>query len=366
MQVRAKGGTLLGGPNEVMMRMLAQGAMPVSLREKHVVSRQDLGRKARVLAVVHGWMPYLAAGSERMLQHMLDALPRDEFEVSVLSLGYGDDVGRKAPYEYQGIPVYVGYEAPFAPDIIVTHHGPGARVVQAISQDYPDARVVAVYHNERYDIADIRALDAELEVFNTRWVADKLVTPGPNGSRGKLVVHPPLEFERHAVEETGSAVTLVNLQENKGVRVFQELARRMPDVRFLGVEGTHGQQEMPSIPNVEYMPVTQDMRDVWRKTRVVLMPSEYESYGMVSAEAQVNGIPVIANPTLGLTECLGSAGIFIPRADIDDYERTLRLLLEDRKHYQERSDMARLRGQKLVATTKRELACFVDGMRGLS
>jgi Glycosyl transferases group 1 len=366
MRIRARGGyPVMTAPTEVALRMIAQGATPATLRTKHENPRQGLGRPARVLAVVHGWMPYLAAGSERMMQHMLDALPRDEFEVAVLSLGYGDDPGAESFYVYEGLPVTVGYEPPFVPDIIITHHGPGSRVVQALSQEYPDTRVVAVYHNERYDIPDIRALDADLSVFNTEWVAKSVLGPQPEGGPS-VVVHPPLEFERHCVEETGSAVTLVNLQENKGVRVFQELARRMPDVRFLGVSGTHGQQERPRIPNIEYMPVTQDMRNVWRKTRIVLMPSGYESYGMVAAEAQVNGIPVIANPTLGLQECLGHAGIYIPRENIDDYERTLRLLLEDRKHYQERSDTARLRGLELEAQTKRELSRFVEGMRALS
>jgi glycosyltransferase involved in cell wall biosynthesis len=364
MQIRGRGGTLMSGPTEVMLRMIAQGAKPAQLRKKHVMPRQDLGRKAQVLAVVHGWMPFLAAGSERMLQHMLDALPREDFEVHIMSLGYSDDRNRQTPYVYDGIPVHVGYDSPIVPDIIITHHGPGARVVQALSHDFPEARIVAVYHNERYDIADIQALNAELEVFNTRWVANEIL--GSYTDPSKIVVHPPLEFERHVVDDTGSAVTLVNLQENKGVRVFQALARRMPDVRFLGVHGTHGQQEIPPIPNVEYLPVTQDMRDVWRKSRIVLMPSGYESYGMVAAEAQVNGIPVIAHPTPGLQECLGHAGIYIPRDDIDDYERTVRLLLEDRKHYQERSDTARLRGFELVNQTINELTSFADAMRGLT
>jgi len=294
---------------------------------------------------------------------MLDALPREEFEVAVLSLGFGDERYRQVPYDYEGTTVFSGYDVPFVPDIIVTHHGPSARVVQSISEDFPDARVVAVYHNERYDIPDIQNLGAELEVYNTEWVRDTLSGPSSGNS---IVVHPPLEYDRHAVEETGSAVTLVNLQDNKGVHVFYDLARRMPEVRFLGVEGTHGKQEFQKLPNVELFPVTQDMREVWRKSRVVLMPSAYESYGMVAAEAQVNGIPVIANPTLGLQECLGHAGIFIPRENVDDYERTLRLLLEDRKHYQERSEMARLRGQQLAEQTTRELALFVEEMRGLS
>lgn len=361
MRIRAKGGSpLMNAPLQVAVRLLSQGATPAELRRKHENPSQGLNRKVRVLAVVHGWMPYLAAGSERMMQHMLDALPREEFEVAVLSFGVADTRFEKTPYEYQGLPVYVGYQPPFAPDIIITHHGPGARVSQAIAQEYPNSRVVAVYHNERYDIPDIEALDADLSVYNTEWVRKALDGSG-------IVVHPPLEFERHVVEETGSAVTLVNLQENKGVHVFHALAELMPDTRFLGVEGTHGKQEYRrDLKNIEYLPVTQDMRHVWRKSRIVLMPSGYESYGMVAAEACVNGIPVVAHPTPGLVECLGSAGNFIPRDQIPAWERTVRLLLEDRKKYQERSDSAALHGLALEDQTKRELAAFTEEVRKLA
>jgi glycosyltransferase involved in cell wall biosynthesis len=178
-----------------------------------------------------------------------------------------------------------------------------------------------------------------------------------------MVVHPPLEYERHTVDKIGESVTLVNLQDNKGVNIFHDLVSRMPDVPFLGVEGTHGKQEYQrSHLNVDYMRTTQDMRDVWRRSKVVLMPSEYESYGMVAAEACVNGIPVIANPTPGLVECLGDAGIFIPRENTDDYERAVHLLMTDPVHYQERSDRARLRGLDLKAQTDKDLAQFVKGM----
>lgn len=351
MQIRTQAGTLMTGPSELILRMLAKGANSAVLRERHRTPGQGLQRKARVLAVVHGWLPTLAAGSERMMQHMLDALPQDEFEVRVLSLfGEGKD------YTYEGTPVENGFSPSEAPDIIITHHGPAARVVQALSQDYPEARVVAVFHNERYDIPDILALNADLNVFNTHWVKKSL-------GRAGIVVHPPVEPERHIVDEIGGSVTLVNLQDNKGVNVFHDLVSRMPDVPFLGVEGTHGQQVYQrSHLNVDYMTPTQDMREVWKRTKVVLMPSEYESYGMVAAEACVNGIPVIANPTPGLVECLGDAGIFIPREHSDDYERAVHLLMTDAGHYQERSDRARLRGQELKAQTRKELVQFVKGM----
>lgn len=359
-QIRMPSGSMLGGPSELIRRFLARGGEFIA---DSSVSRQIVpvsGRKVRVLVVVHGWFPYLAAGSERMLQHMISALPRDEFDIRILSFGVGPEVIYETEYEYDGLPVTIGYTPDVAPDLIITHHGPGARVTQSLSEDFPNAAIVAVFHNERYDIPDILGLNADLNVYNTHWVADALQEPG-------IVVHPPLEWERHRVDKTGPAVTLVNLQKNKGVDTFYALAGRM-DIPFLGVIGTHGEQETDRFKNdynVQIRDTTQDMREVWRRTSVVLMPSEYESYGMVAAEACVSGIPVIAHPTPGLVECLDWAGIFIDRDDIAGYEKALRLLLTDEEHYRERSGMSALRAVELVQQSQEELSTFVDRVREL-
>jgi glycosyltransferase involved in cell wall biosynthesis len=353
---RLPSGTEMTGPPEMIRGFLSQGAKCLPSADRTPNPPRVVGRPIRVLAVVHGWFPWLAAGSERMLQHMLDALPRDSFEVEVLSFGVGDTRGNPGDYVHEGTPVTVGFVPRSAPDIIVTHHGPGSRVSRDLASEFPDARLVAVYHNERYDIPDIQDLSADLEVFNTRWVAYAL------GQNGGLVVHPPLEFMRHYVPQTGSAVTLVNLQENKGVNTFYSLAERMPDVEFLGVTGTHGDQDLRE-DLVDIHPVTQDMREVWSRSRVVLMPSGYESYGMVAAEACASGIPVIAHPTPGLRECLGGAGIFVDRRDIDGYESALRALLSDDNAYKAASDRARARATELGKQTREELELFVDHMR---
>ena len=357
MEIYTSSGTRMGAPGPVLRRFLAQGgciAGPQTRNGKPHVS----GRRVRVLAVVHGWFPYLAAGSERMLQHMLSALPDDEFEIEVLSFGVGPDVIYEEEYDYDGLHVTVGFDPPFEPDLIITHHGPGARVSHQLAQEFPNAATVVVFHNERYDIPDIIGFNADLNVYNTHWVKDAIQLPG-------IVVHPPLEYDRHHVDQTGPCVTLVNLQDNKGVGTFYRLAERM-DTVFLGVIGTHGEQEIRrDLDNVLIQETTQDMRDVWARSRVVLMPSEYESYGMVAAEACASGIPVIAHPTPGLTECLDSAGIFIDRADTDKYEQALRLLLTDENHYQERSALATLRARELVCQSQQELSLFVDNVREL-
>ena len=368
MEIYTSSGTRMGGPGPLIRRFLAHGGHVAEPQPRNGKPRVS-GRPVRVLAVVHGWFPYLAAGSERMLQHMLDALPQDEFDIEILSFGAGPEVIYESEYEYEGVRVTVGFDPPFQPDLIITHHGPGARVSAQLAQEFPDAATVAVFHNERFDIPDIIGFDADLNVYNTHWVKDAIQLPG-------IVVHPPLEFDRHHVDETGDAVTLINLQDNKGVNLFYDLADRyrLRGKRFLGVVGTHGEQKLPGHHgslhglmngNVEVFDTRQDMREVWRETRVVLMPSGYESYGMVAAEACASGIPVIAHPTPGLVECLDSAGIFIDRDDTDKYEQALRLLLTDENHYQERSALALLRARELQAQSQQELSTFVDNIREL-
>lgn len=351
-------GSQIGIGQEGAYHFLYNGARLLDPAPKQKLVKVPTNRKVKVLAVVHGWMPYLAAGSERMLQHMLAALPKIEYEIEILSRGSADTRYEATPYEYEGMLVTTGFTPQFEPDLIITHHGPSARVVSLLREDYPGVPVVAVFHNERLDIPDILALNADLNVFNTKWVKKAI---GRNG----LVVHPPLEYERHHVDETGDVVTLINLQENKGVATFHRLAERMPEVNFLGVIGSHGEQEPKPGPNLTVNPGTQDMREVWSQTKVLLAPSEYESFGMVAAEACASGIPVIAHPTPGLVECLGFAGIFVDREDTDTYERTLRLLLTDRQTYEEHSAMATERGHQIVAQTQTELARFVREVRKL-
>ena len=356
-------GSHITGSLEIVRRFLVQGGRVVDPAPRSP-AKVSADRKVRVLAVVHGWFPFLAAGSERMMQHLLSALPEDEFEVQVLSYGAGEpDSTMETDYEYEGTPVHRGLNPPrnYTPDLIILHHGYAARLAPTYTEQFPHASVVVVYHNERYDIPDLKAVGADLNVFNTKWVKDALRLPG-------IVVRPPLEYERHHVDQTGDRVTLINLQENKGVDTFYSLGQRMGEFQFLGVIGTHGDQKFPPPfrnHQIEVMGTTQDMREVWAQTKVLLMPSEYESYGMCAAEACVSGIPVIAHPTPGLTECLGSAGIFIDREDVDGYEKALRLLLTDENHYQERSALAALRGRELVSQTQKELRKFVTAIRKL-
>jgi len=141
-----------------------------------------------------------------------------------------------------------------------------------------------------------------------------------------------------------------------------------PDIAvdFLGLEGTHGEQKpLQNVKNLTVLAPVQDMKPVWSDSRVVLMPSGYESYGMVAAEACASGIPVIAHPTPGLKECLGPAGIFIDRLDIDSYKQEIVRLFSDPEYYRKRSELSSKRGLELVSQTSKELKEFVSKLREL-
>src|SRR5690606_41582358 len=104
----------------------------------------------------------------------------------------------------------------------------------------------------------------------------------------------------------------------KGAETFYALAGRCPQTRFLGGKGGYGVQILPrgnnALPNVEiveHLPPERMRDEVYARTRVLLMPSAYESWGRVGVEAMCSGIPVIAHLTAGLRESLGDAGAFV-------------------------------------------------------
>ena len=284
----------------------------------------------RVVALIHFYLPHHRAGSETMLHAMLRALADagHEAHVVVTSQPEGDDdytvEGIKVHRAGMGERVVPRLVASLAPDVLVTHHQETPHTSK-LGRDL-GVPVVHVIHNHMHHTNLWLHKRPDLAVFNTHWIT-RYFSQRHKGLRS-IVVHPPVWGHEHATAP-GGAVTLVNLNRDKGSGMFYELAHRMRDIRFLGVVGGHGPQIIrDELPNVEIQPQTCDMRgDVWARTRVLLVPSIYESYGMVAVEAAHSGIPVIAHPTPGLLESLSYAGTFCDRDDPDAWERSLRSIL---------------------------------------
>jgi glycosyltransferase involved in cell wall biosynthesis len=122
----------------------------------------------------------------------------------------------------------------------------------------------------------------------------------------------------------------------------------MPDIEFLGVEGGYDTQiRDDTVKNIKYVPNTQTIKDVYAETDILIMPSSAETWGRTATEALCSGIPVLANPTPGLKENLGDAGIFIDRNSIDEWVGTIRKLKDDRNYYKKVSEKCKQRSKEL-------------------
>ena len=177
----------------------------------------------------------------------------------------------------------------------------------------------------------------DLYVFNSVFLLN-----AANRNVNHVVVSPPVDLAR-VQAPAGLArrfVTLVSLFVNKGPHVLYGLARSMPERAFLGIKGAYGEQEIEALPNVEIRDTTPDINHIYGESRVVLMPSAEESFGLVAVEAQSNGVPVIASDLPSLRESLGDGALFAPREELAAWSAALRRL-DDPVFYAEMSRRAK-------------------------
>lgn len=313
-----------------------------------------------IAALVHAYLPEHRAGSEVMLHSLLRALVERGHHCEVYIASYAHTKSRR-PTVIDGVHVYppmCGHGFPGGAsqaDVLVTHHGYTRDGINfALRHRKP---LVQVLHNTAPDTAMWASCKAELLVYNSQWMAAKL----GNDPRG-IIVRPPVNPADYRTTP-GHAVTLVNLNADKGGELFWELAARMPEAEFTGVRGSYGRQITGEAGNVNVLPHGVRMRDVYAATRVLLMPSRHESWGMVGVEGMASGIPTIAHPTPGLRESLGDAGIFCDRDDPDAWETEIRRLLDEPEAWQAASKKALARSVELAPTE--DLAAWCEAVEGL-
>lgn len=311
-----------------------------------------------VLVKVHAYPPHHCAGGEMMLHAMLRALVDRGHKVHL----HLSRINKNSkPYVLDGVKVFpVNSRADWAGDVwacdvMVTHNEntfPMASIASRFKK--PLAQVI---HSVVPITPSWLSAKCDLAVFNSESMRDEVGhQPNPH-----IIVRPPVMAEDYRTTP-GHAVTLINLSADKGEKVFWEMARRMPEVDFLGVKGGYGTQVVHDLPNVEIVPHGRRMRDTYAATKILLVPSRHESWGRVATEAMVSGIPVIASPTPGLKENLGAAGTFVEHDDWDGWEREIRRLLKPQA-WGKASKAALKRAQELDPTD--DLNRWADAVEAL-
>jgi glycosyltransferase involved in cell wall biosynthesis len=127
-----------------------------------------------------------------------------------------------------------------------------------------------------------------------------------------------------------STVTLINCNKNKGGDMLVSLAKKLPNTQFIGVKGGYGSQVVDtSLPNLRYIETTSDIKSVLKKTGILIMPSNSETWGRTAVEAMAAGIPVIHSESQGLIECVAGAGIMCAQSDEDAWGEAIERINRD-------------------------------------
>jgi glycosyltransferase involved in cell wall biosynthesis len=165
-------------------------------------------------------------------------------------------------------------------------------------------------------------------------------------------VVPPL-FRRadYATDARGRLVTFINPVAVKGVDLALEIAALCPQIPFAFVRGwplslraeARLQRAVARLGNVELRDRTGDMRTVYRDTRILLVPSQWEdeTWGRVVTEAQFSGIPAVTSDRGGLPEAVGPGGIVLPHdAAASVWADVVATLWSNARRYAELSEAA--------------------------
>ena len=301
-----------------------------------------------ILAHVRFYPPHSLCGSDLYLHTLLKWLQGRGHEITVM-LG---EEAKGCPYEYEGIKVVdkPTYGMPYIADadIVFTQLDFTAATCEMIKTK----PIIWFYHNHSQYGTVQRCKERLIVVYNSQ--AAKDANQYPNNY--SLVLPPPVDIDFYDVpRETEGCITLINLNEAKGGAMFWKLADELPEYKFLGVKGSYGTQwANDSLPNVEIIEKQTDMREVYKRTDILIMPSDYESWGRTATEAAASGIPVISTDTPGLRENMGESGIFCDKKNINEWVMAIRKL-KGKKEYEEQSAKVKARAQELRPDSKLEI-----------
>lgn len=305
-----------------------------------------------ILCSIHLYPPHHVCGAEMMLHQLNKFLQTKGHTIKILlkqankhrieSHYVFDDVDVFPPDQYSETMLFQWA------DIIITHLDYSAWT-QALGGMFKKPIVHLIHNNYKRE----HITNAELPqfiVYNSEWIKEELNYPHPS-----YILHPPTDYRYYDIKQDpwdGEYITLINLDQNKGGEILREIAKRMPEYKFLGVKGSYSEpikigQIIDQPPNVRILEKQVDIRPVYRMTKILIMPSKYESWGRTATEAMCSGIPVIASSTPGLKENCGNAGIFVSdRDNVDEWVKAIEKL-HNENTYRKWSAKARIRSREL-------------------
>lgn len=317
-------------------------------------------------AFLHGYPPFWSMGGELSTHRTLRVVPDSQVFTTAAE-----------EYEFDGVRVRTS-SGSSRQSIMADAETNGASVLYAhstMSQETIRAArrlrlpsILAVHAPPRFG-GDLRRAwsAATVRLYNTE--AARKDWKDPKG----WLLHPPVGQASAPTAGPHDALTLTSSLLNKGAARVLELAGMRPDQRFIIVESpahpTHGDplfwEIADRLDNVEVWPRLHpdEMWKLWAETRILLVPSRYETYGMSALEAAWHGIPSVHVDTPHVREGIGEAARLLTSFTVEELDRAVTEIEND---YRAWSDRAFDRVGSLAQRELDELARFAAGVAALT
>jgi glycosyltransferase involved in cell wall biosynthesis len=244
-----------------------------------------------------------------------------------------------------GYPVFRVWQPHLALGAVARKIGADAIVImknnRALVEAAASTGLPCFMHLHDVQFVDLRDFHGLTYIANSQFTASRLKHLYGLDS---VVMPPWVNRDHYRTQSTREWVLFVNPDRNKGVDVVFDLARARPDIPFVMLESWPLQPDararylarMRDCPNLCLKNAVLDMRTIYRRTRILLVPSLLEeAWGRVATEAHTSGIPVIASNRGGLPEAVGPGGILVdPAEGLPAWQAALSRLWDSAEDYQ--------------------------------
>ena len=166
----------------------------------------------------------------------------------------------------------------------------------------------------------------------SNFLKSKLDTQGR--FRGKTVaLHNFVDvFPKSPMEKENYVLEFGHLSKDKGTLTLLEVAKRMPDIRFVFAGFGAAETEIAKVKNAEFVgfKTGKELEMLISKAKISVYPSEwYENCPFSVIESQMYGTPVIGSRMGGIPELIteGVSGELFEAGNVDSLEQVLRKML---------------------------------------
>jgi glycosyltransferase involved in cell wall biosynthesis len=296
-----------------------------------------------LFATTFGHLPELVGGLQTTTDELAHALQRRGIEVAVLCatlepVSAAPRSDRVCAYQTVRVADPVGalpaVAAALQPDAIVVQTGPSLTKLMVAALDSGLPTAVYLHNVEHAELGGTLLPDPIiLYLANSRFTAARWRAAFGIDSH---VVPPYVEPDLYLTDTTRERILFINPTMQKGVELFFRIAAARPALPFAAVESwtldstwrRFCAERAARLGNIDWLLPTRDMRALYGRARLLLMPSLWEeSYGRSVVEVQLSGIPVLASTRGNLIDTVGAGGITVDlHAPLDDWLVALDIL----------------------------------------